>query len=61
LRFDIVVAAYPEGTLHSSVFARPASGAFYEAIASVISYEVVFLMASQKAHPPCRFPEKNPE
>jgi len=30
LRFTFVVAAYLECTLHSSVFARLASGAFYE-------------------------------
>jgi hypothetical protein len=32
LRFNIVVAAHLVSALHSSVFARLASGAFYETI-----------------------------
>jgi hypothetical protein len=38
LRFNFVVAAYLARTLHSSVLARLASGAFYETIALVIYY-----------------------
>jgi hypothetical protein len=36
LRFTFVVAAYLECTLHSSVLARLASGAFYETIVQMI-------------------------
>jgi hypothetical protein len=41
LRFNLVVAAYPKGTLLSSVLARLASGAFYEAIALATFYQII--------------------
>jgi hypothetical protein len=43
LRFNFVVAAHLVSALHSSVFARLASGAFYESIVPVTSYEIIFL------------------
>jgi len=41
LRFNIVVAAHLVSALHSSVFARLASGAFYETIVPEIFYEII--------------------
>jgi len=41
LRFNFVVAAHPVSALHSSVFARQASGAFYETIVLVTFYEII--------------------
>jgi len=41
LRFTPVVAAYLISTLHSSGFARLASGAFYFAILILIFYEII--------------------
>jgi len=41
LRFNFVVAAHPGSALHSSVFARLASGAFYETIVPVTFYEII--------------------
>ena len=41
LRFTFVVAAYPGSTLHSSGFARLASGSFYETIVLVTFCEVI--------------------
>jgi hypothetical protein len=41
LRFTFVVAAYSVSTLHSSGFARLASGAFYETIVLVTFCEVI--------------------
>ncbi|MCX5906454.1 MAG: hypothetical protein NTY64_04495 [Deltaproteobacteria bacterium] len=41
MRFTFVVAAYLLSTPHSSGFARLASGAFYEAIALAIFYEII--------------------
>jgi hypothetical protein len=40
LRFNFVVAAHLVSALHSSVFARLASGAFYETIVLVTFYEI---------------------
>jgi hypothetical protein len=41
LRFNFVVAAHLVSAPHSSVFARLASGAFYETIALVTFYEII--------------------
>jgi hypothetical protein len=41
LRFTFVVAAHLGGALHSSVFARLASGAFYQTIVLVTFYEII--------------------
>jgi len=41
LRFNFVVAAHLESALHSSVFARLASGAFYETIVLAPYYELI--------------------
>jgi hypothetical protein len=41
LRFNFVVAAHLVSALHSSVFARLASGAFYETILRVTFYEII--------------------
>ena len=41
LRFNFVVAANPVSALHSSVFARLASGAFYETIVWMTFYEII--------------------
>jgi hypothetical protein len=41
LRFNFVVAAYPLSTLHSSVLARLASGAFYETIVLPTFYDFI--------------------
>jgi len=41
LRFNFVVAAHLVSALHSSVFARLASGAFYETIRVATFYEVI--------------------
>jgi hypothetical protein len=41
LRFNFVVAAYVQSTLHSSVFARLASGAFYETIVLLTFYDFI--------------------
>jgi hypothetical protein len=41
LRFNFVVAAHLVSALHSSVFARLASGAFYETIVLATSYEII--------------------
>jgi hypothetical protein len=41
LRFNFVVAAHLVSALHSSVFARLASGAFYETIVRVTFYEIL--------------------
>jgi hypothetical protein len=41
LRFNFVVAAHLVSALHSSVFARLASGAFYETIVPVTFYEII--------------------
>jgi len=41
LRFNFVVAAHPVSALHSSVFARLASGAFYETIVFATFYEII--------------------
>jgi len=43
LRFNFVVAAHPVSALHSSVFARLASGAFYETIVFATFYEIIFI------------------
>jgi len=43
LRFNFVVAAHRVSALHSSVFARLASGAFYETIALLIFYEFIII------------------
>jgi len=43
LRFNFVVAAHLVSALHSSVFARLASGAFYETIVPVTCYEIINL------------------
>ncbi len=48
LRFNFVVAAYVYRTLHSSVFARLAFGAFYETIVLVTFYEIINGMISEK-------------
>jgi hypothetical protein len=45
LRFNFVVAAHLVSALHSSVFARLASGAFYETIVTVTFYEIIILSA----------------
>jgi hypothetical protein len=44
LRFNFVVAAHPESALHASVFARLASGAFYETIVPTTFYEIINLL-----------------
>jgi hypothetical protein len=41
LRFNFVVAAHFVSALHSSVFARLASGAFYKTIVFLTFYEIV--------------------
>jgi len=41
LRFNFVVTAHLVSALHSSVFARLASGAFYETIVLVTFYEII--------------------
>jgi len=41
LRFSFVVAAHLASALHSSVFARLASGSFYETIVPVTFYETI--------------------
>ena len=41
LRFNFVVAAHLVSALHSSVFARLASGAFYETIVLATFYEII--------------------
>jgi len=41
LRFNFVVAAHLVSALHSSVFARLASGSFYETIVPVTIYETI--------------------
>jgi len=41
LRFNFVVAAHLVSARHSSVFARLASGAFYETIAPVTNCEII--------------------
>jgi len=41
LHFNFVVAAHPLSALHSSVFARLASGAFYETIVLQTFYEII--------------------
>ncbi|MCX5906492.1 MAG: hypothetical protein NTY64_04690 [Deltaproteobacteria bacterium] len=43
MRFTFVAAAYHPSTLHSSGFARRASGAFYEAISLSTFYETIFI------------------
>ena len=43
LRFNFDRCGAPFNAPHSSVFARLASGAFYEAIIQVISYEIIIL------------------
>jgi hypothetical protein len=43
LRFNFVVAAHLVSALHSSVFARLASGAFYETIVPATFYEIINL------------------
>jgi hypothetical protein len=43
LRFNFVFAAHLISALHSSVFARLASGAFYETIVPVTFYEIINL------------------
>ena len=45
LRFNFVVAAHLVSALHSSVFARLASGAFYETIVLETFYEIINLMS----------------
>jgi hypothetical protein len=45
LRFNFVVAAHLVSALPSPVFARLASGAFYETIVLVTSYEIINLFA----------------
>ncbi|MCX5910713.1 MAG: hypothetical protein NTV04_02170 [Deltaproteobacteria bacterium] len=42
LRFNFVVAAHLISALHSSVFARLASGAFYAAIVLLTFYEIIY-------------------
>jgi hypothetical protein len=49
LRFTFVVAAYPVSTLHSSCFARLASGAFYIAIQIMTFYESIKTKALNQA------------
>ena len=49
LRFNFVVAAHPMSALHSSVFARLASGAFYETIVPMTFYEIIKIKASRKS------------
>jgi hypothetical protein len=41
LRFNFVVAAHLRSALHSSVFARLASGAFYKTIVLATFYEII--------------------
>ena len=41
LRFNFIVAAHLVSALHSSVFARLASGAFYETIVPMTFYEII--------------------
>ena len=41
MRFNFVVAAHLVSALHSSVFARLASGALYETIVLVAFYEII--------------------
>jgi hypothetical protein len=41
LRFNFVVAAHLVSALHSLVFARLASGAFYETIVLATFYEII--------------------
>jgi hypothetical protein len=41
LRFNFVVAAHLGSALHSSVFARLASGAFYKTIVLATFYETI--------------------
>jgi len=41
LHFNFVVAAHRVSALHSSVFARLASGAFYETIVPATYYEII--------------------
>jgi hypothetical protein len=43
LRFSFVVAAHLASALHSSVFARLASGSFYETIVLVTFHEIITL------------------
>jgi len=48
LRFNFVVAAHRVSALHSSVFARLPSGAFYETIVRVPFYEIIKLQNPMK-------------
>ncbi|MCX5912537.1 MAG: hypothetical protein NTV04_11450, partial [Deltaproteobacteria bacterium] len=48
LRFNFVVAAHLVSALHSSVFARLASGAFYETIVLVTFCEIIKFHFSMK-------------
>jgi len=43
LRFNFVVAAHHVSALHSSAFARLASGAFYKAIVLVNFFEIIHI------------------
>jgi hypothetical protein len=49
LRFNFVVAAHLVSALHSSVFARLASGAFYETIVLVTFYEIISVWGQRKS------------
>jgi len=44
LHFNFVVAAHLVSALHSSVFVRLASGAFYETIFPVTFYEIINIL-----------------
>jgi len=44
LRFNFAVAEYLGSVLHSSVFARLASGAFYETLVPTTFYEIINLL-----------------
>jgi len=48
LRFNFVVAVHLVSALNSSVFARLASGAFYEIIVPATFYEIILFRYSDK-------------
>jgi len=51
LRFNFVVAAHLVSALHSSVFARLASGAFYDTLVLMAFYEIFIFHPWQKGRP----------
>jgi hypothetical protein len=57
LRFNFVVAAHPLSALHSSVFARLASGAFYETIVPPTFYEMIIIDGFVKSRGTLRVPD----